>query len=183
MKNDEIIKAAKRVAAAHRRARADRRYLRVMGFLVGKKFLFCDEVPPLPSAKISVADALWAAEHVEPRINEVLPAAVLHFPGSFTDAGDLPHDLAEVVKRLRAGDQEGPSFGGTEFGRLKRWAELSLPDRRLVPLRQKRTSKSFRLSQRACAKLAEQSRLLGITETEYIERLLLGGDQGPNREP
>ena len=56
----------------------DRRFRESMGFLVAKGFLKTNfPVPLLPNKRLRLEDVLWAGTHVEPRILEVLPAAVL----------------------------------------------------------------------------------------------------------
>jgi hypothetical protein len=77
MNKQEILARAKKSAALNERNRKDQRYIKVMGFLVAKGFLYTNRPTPLlPNARIDVEDAIWAGQKVEPRILEVLPAGL-----------------------------------------------------------------------------------------------------------
>ena len=74
------IKKIKEIAQQDKGRRLDPRYLKVMGFLVAKGFLYINKKIHLnPNGHINLKDAIWAGRLVEPRILEVLPAAYERF--------------------------------------------------------------------------------------------------------
>ena len=91
MKRELILK---RIAAAARKdqgLRHDPRYLNTMGFLVAKGFLRMNQpIHLLPNQRLHIEDAIWAGQRLEPRILEVLPAAVSRLPRHF-DFDPLRH--------------------------------------------------------------------------------------------
>jgi hypothetical protein len=71
-----LIEKINKLAQQDKNRRLDPKYLKVMGFLVAKGFLYTDKKIPLnPNEHINLEDAIWAGRFVEPRILEVLPAA------------------------------------------------------------------------------------------------------------
>ena len=75
-----LIKKISKLAQEDKKRRLDPRYLKVMGFLVAKGFLYTNKKIPLnPNEHINLEDAIWAGRFVEPRILEVLPAAYERF--------------------------------------------------------------------------------------------------------
>ena len=80
MNKRAFIKKIKEIAQQDKRRRLDSRYLKVMGFLVAKGFLYTNKKIHLnPNGHINLTDAIWAGRYVEPRILEVLPAAYERF--------------------------------------------------------------------------------------------------------
>jgi len=72
----DFIKKIKKLAQQDEKRRLDPRYLKVMGFLAAKGFLYINKKILLnPNGHINLTDAIWAGRFVEPRILEVLPAA------------------------------------------------------------------------------------------------------------
>lgn len=167
---EQIAKRAKEDAANRR----DPRYLGVMGFLVAKGFLRLNrEIALTPNARIRIEDALWAGENVEPRILEVLPAAVLRLPRHF-DLDPVRHaELAGTVRTIRACEDTGQDFMGIPFGKLKVWAELPLPDKRIKAMGEKKITKTFRLAPEVVERIRELARESECTETEALERQVL----------
>ncbi len=77
MKKEEILKRIVAKAKVDAKMRKEPRFLKVMGFLVAKGFLDVNyPVPRLPNQRLLLEDAIWAGKNVEPRILEVLPAAL-----------------------------------------------------------------------------------------------------------
>ena len=66
----------------------------------------------------------WVVNNVEPRVLEVLPAALIHYPSAFTNAGKLPEKLKEVIEKILANSEEGPSYGDILYRNMKRWADF-----------------------------------------------------------
>lgn len=175
MNKQELLRKIKAKAKIDERNRHDPRFLETCGFLVAKGFLKTNmDVPLLPNKRIRLDDALWAGQHVEPRILEVLPAAVLRLEKHF-DFDPLRYpDLAETIEHLRQGDKKGPEFRGMPFEKLRQWVNFPLPDKRMKKLAEKKILKTFRLDPRAVARLKEMAKKKGVTETELVEGLIVG---------
>ena len=167
---EKITRAAKR----DRQHRRDLRFLTTMGFLVAKGLLRTNQdIPLLPNARIRIDDAIWAGVNVEPRILEVLPAAVLRLQRHFDlDLGRHP-DLADVVARLKRGEKEGPEFLGVAYGKLKVWVDYPLRDGRMKQVLEKKITKTYRLKPEVVAGLKRMSKEQGCSETEALERAVL----------
>ena len=170
MKEDlfkRIVRAAKRDEARRR----DPRYLATMGFLVAKGFLKTNRSILLqPNRKLQIDDAIWAGKNVEPRILEVLPAAVLRLPRHF-DLDPVKHaELFRTVGLLRKADAAREPLWGIPFEKFKVWVRLPLSDRRMKHVTEKKVTKTFRLRPEVIQKLQELARELGCSETEALER-------------
>jgi hypothetical protein len=154
---------------------------RVFGFFVAKGLLIAPHIAPKSSVKLRIADVVNVGLHVEPRIIEVLPAAMLHFPRSFIGYEDMPEKLREALDCIRSGKELGPSLAGIPYKAMLRWANEPLPDKRTRPERDRRITKAFRLKRAALEKLKTDASSAGLTETRYLEELLLGREfQGEN---
>ncbi len=174
MSKENLLKKIKEQAKIDKALRSDRRFIEIMGFLVAKGFLQTNyEVPALPNKRFRIDDALWAGVNVEPRILEVLPAAVLRLEKHF-DLDPVRHEhLAEIVRNLRQHASKGPDFYGISFAKIKLWANLPLKDGRVKTLADKKITKTFRLSPKAATKLADLARQKKCTETEILESKIL----------
>ena len=174
MNREEILKKIAQAAERDRRRRRDPRYLNTMGFLVAKGFLNTNwELPLLPNLRVTMADAIWAGLNVEPRILEVLPAAVLRLPRHFDlDAAKYP-ELYATVEKLKNGEKTGEPLWGIPYEKLKTWVHLPLPDGRVKDVREKKITKTFRLKPAVVTKLREIASRLGCTETEALERSII----------
>jgi hypothetical protein len=174
MNREALIKKIKEKAKTDAKNRRDRRYLETMGFLVAKGFLRTNLQAHLGSNKrLRIADAIWAGENVEPRILEVLPAAVLRL-GKHFDLDPVKHEkLALVIAQLRKRQPDGDDFFGMPYEKVKVWADLPLRDRRVKAVGEKKIMKTFRLDRLAVERLANRARKEKSTETEVLEKLLL----------
>lgn len=151
---------------------------RIFGFFVGKGLLGKEGTEPLPSAKLDINDVIKAGLEIEPRILEVLPAAMLRFPRSFLNWEKMPEKLATVLDCIKKNKNEGPDLGGLPYKDLKRWANCELPDKRTIPAKEKKIPSYFRLRPAAIEALKKRAYREGISEAEVIERLLIR--QNPN---
>lgn len=80
-------------------------------FWLQKVFLQTNlEVALTPNKRLRIDDALWAGQNVEPRILEVLPAAVLRLERHFDLNAAKHKELAGVVMQLRKQQKDGDSF-------------------------------------------------------------------------
>ncbi len=170
-----LLKEIRAKAKEDEKKRRDRRFLDTMGFLVAKGFLQTNfDVLWAPNKRVQIDDAIWAGKNVEPRILEVLPAAVLRLGRHFDLDPERHGDLARVVARLRRGEEQGDAFYGMPYDKMKQWVELPLRDRRVKPLTKKKVVKTFRLDPAAVKCLKNLANDKQCTETEALERLLLG---------
>ena len=144
----------------------------ILSFLAGKRLLIIPSIEPKPSNRISVKRAVRVGLELEPRVIEVLPAAIIHFPRSFVDLDAMPEKLREVVGRIRAGKGSGPSLASIPYTAMKRWADMELTDKRVVPVSHRRVMRSYRFHPDALARLKRIAQLNRTTETEALERLI-----------
>lgn len=149
----------------------------VLAFLSGKRLLLTPSVEPRPSQEISIATALRVGRELEPRVLEVLPAAIIHFPANFTSIDAMPKELRLVVDAINKDRKEGPDFEGILYQAMKRWANIPLPDKRVIPAKEKRQMKAFRLHPDAIRELKKRSKKSGISEAQILDQLLLGAVQ------
>jgi len=170
-----LVQKIKRKAKQDASKRRDPRFLETMGFLVAKGFLRTNlNTPLIPNKRLRIDDAIWAGVNVEPRILEVLPAAVLRLPRHFDLDSNRHPVLAQVVDHLRRGENHGLDFCGTPYDRIKVWANFPLRDRRVKPASKKKRIKTFRLDPTVIQHLKEIANARGCTETEIVEALILG---------
>jgi hypothetical protein len=148
---------------------------KVLGFLVSKGLLIAPHINPVRSAKLRISDAIAVGLNREPRVLEVLPAAILHFPKSFLDHDTMPEKLRETLECIKKGKETGPSLGGIPYAAMMRWANETLPDKRTRPERERKITKAFRLSRIALENLAQAASRAAISETAFIERWLREG--------
>ncbi len=175
MNRKELHKRIVRAAGKDRLRRADPRYLGTMGFLVSKGFLNVNwDLRLLPNRRVRIEDAVWAGKNVEPRILEVLPAAILRLPRHFDlDPANHP-ELYGTVERLRQGDVKGEPLWGIAYEKIRMWVHLPLADGRVKDMREKKITKTFRLRPAVVDKLRELAQQLSCTETEVLERSIVG---------
>lgn len=174
MNKEALLQQIKKKAREDQKKRRDRRFLDTMGLLVAKGFLKTNlALPLLPNKRLRIDDAVWAGIHVEPRILEVLPAAVLRLSKHFDLDPEAHKELARVVDQLRRREENGDAFFGMPFEKIKVWAELPLRDRRVKSVSEKKVVKTFRLDPKGLKRLREEAEKKGCTETEILDRLLL----------
>lgn len=175
MNNDELLKIIKKKENRDIVNRRDPRFLNTMGFLVAKGFLKTNYSLPLtPNRRLVLDDVIWAGQNIEPRILEVLPAAVLRL-GKHFDFNPKKHiELNRVIEQLKKNEKQGDDFFGIPYKKIKIWTEFQLPDKRVKKVTEKKIMKTLRLSPAAQDKLKKTAELRKCTETEVIENFLLG---------
>lgn len=174
MKKEELLKRIVTKAKADARKRKDPRFLNTMGFLVAKGFLGANyPLPRLPNKKLFIEDAVWAGKNLEPRILEVLPAAVLRLGAHFNYNPKTHLELAGVIRALKRDQAKGPEFYGVPYAKIKVWMGLPLADRRTKQPGEKKVPRTFRLAPAAAKKLKELAKNSDCTETEFLERKIL----------
>jgi hypothetical protein len=152
----------------------DKAALNIYGFLVAKGLLLAEGVPKKPMAKLNIREVMRVGLEIEPRVLEVLPAALLHFPRSFTNQKALPDKVAVVIDHIRRGEKVGPDLAGIKYADMRRWANIEMKDNRVVPVDEKRVMKSIRLKKSTLKLLSARAKTAKVTETEMIERLIMG---------
>ena len=172
MKNKELINKAKRLADSQKELRADKRYHKVLGFFVAKKLLVATNINPQPSIKLDIRDVLWVAENIEPRVLEVLPAAILHFPKTFLHLDQLPKELSDTIESIKKGKKDGQDFQGIAYSKMLHWAKKQLEDGRVKPIGKKKITKTYRFSPKVAESLKALSKKQGKSETSILEDLI-----------
>ena len=139
----------------------DSRSLAVLSRLSAEGLVF-SEGPVVPSREpVPLTDALDVA-HWEPRLMEALPALVLTRPGAFTRPLGMPADLAEVVKKLRAGSSA--DFRGHRGAAVRGWVKrLARGTSRLF---------TFRLTEADQEVLLTLEDELGLSGTDVVRHAL-----------
>ena len=167
---DDITKEKLAAALKKREEKfKDRRYLSVMSFLCAKGLLHADNIKILRGNQVKIKDALWVAENVEPRVLEVLPAAVLHFPRAFSDYGKMPKEVKDVVTAMKNQGIEGPNLRWVNFQTLKRWGDFATSDRRVRPLSEKRLARTFRLRKETIDQIKKIAQEASVSEGAVID--------------
>lgn len=147
---------------------------RILGFFIDKGLLISPNMKPLFSMRISIEDVLWVAENIEPRILEILPAAIIRFPRSFLGIDKIPNELKSIIDQIRLRRDISGTYNGIELEKMAFWADFDLPDRRTKPLRDRKIPRTFRLSSEAAGKLKNFADRQQVTETAILENLIQG---------
>ena len=151
----------------------DPRTRRVLGFLIGKGLLWTNRKLDPFHGKIPIEDALWVAENAEPRVYEVLPAAMVHFPKTFIGKRAIPAELRELLRDIAKG--RAPKLAewkGIPAKNMMRWANRSLKDKRTKPIEKLKINKTFRLSQGTVEKMQDLARARGSSVAGFLEKLI-----------
>ena len=154
MKTNAVLKKIKAKAAQNEVNRKDIRFQKTMGILKAKGLLRTNlKIPAWTGAKVDLEDALWVGRNVEPRVLEVLPAALIHYPANFIGVEDTPKAIQILLKAIRNDVKDGPDFEGMDYAKMKYWANIQLKDKRTKPAKELRQPKTFRLKADTIAKL------------------------------
>ena len=145
MNKKALIKKINKLAQQDKKRRRDPRYLKVMGFLVAKGFLYTNKKIPLnPNEHINLKDAIWAGRFVEPRILEVLPAAYERFKKHFSGDADTIEKLEQIIDNIKQKNNQRIEFYGISIEKIKPWFFIRLRDGRSKSLDKRKVSKTFR---------------------------------------
>jgi hypothetical protein len=170
---ERLLNRIRKRAQADAKLRLDPRYLTTMGFLVAKGFLKANRpLPALPNQRLRIEDALWAGKNVEPRILEVLPAAVLRLGRHFDLDPEQHPELARVIHQLKTFAVKGDDFLGMPFAKIKVWADFPLRDKRVKASREKKIVRTYRFSPAVLDLLKKKAQAENCTETEILEKLV-----------
>ena len=125
------IKKIKEIAQQDKRRRLDSRYLKVMGFLVAKGFLYINKKIHLnPNGHINLKDAIWAGRFVEPRILEVLPAAYERFKRHFSGDAETVEKLEQIIDMIKQKSDHKIEFYEISIEKIRPWFFIRLRDGR-----------------------------------------------------
>jgi hypothetical protein len=173
MTNDyELIKAkAKLLRDKAEEIRRSPSYVRVIGVLSGLGFLVAPGIRKLANSKVTIEEAMSIGLAVEPRVLEVLPAAMLSFPRSFMHLEKAPQELIEVTQALRLG-KRGNDFFGVPFQKIVEAANHPIKNRKRKVLDERRISRTFRFSQQSLNALTLRAKESGLSQTAYLEKLV-----------
>ncbi len=172
-KNDkQLIQSLRSQVARTEEIRNTPAVRRVFGFLSSIGLLRTPENHEgRKSTKLSLRDVLKAGK-VEPRVFEVLPAAMYAYPKSFLHQETLPEELQIIIKALHAGEERTTSYGGITYKEMKRWMHFQLPDKRTKPLGKKRILRTFSLPPHTCETISEIAKSEGISQADVIVRAI-----------
>ena len=145
---------------------------KILGFFVGKGLLTDPNVKPCSSAVLDLRHVLKAADEVEPRILEVLPAALLHFPRAFKNKKALPEEFIKLLKAIERGEDLSILYKGIRYRDMKRWANRQLKDKRTKPVSEKRIKRAYRLHPETIKLLRDISVFQKTSDTEILESLV-----------
>jgi hypothetical protein len=138
----------------------------VIGRLVHAGLLETNQAVLSHPDPIRVADALWVGQ-VEPRVLELLPAALVKAPNMFVDTAALPPDLEACVAALRRSVLP-PDFRGMPGAKVFRWL-LRVGRKNKLPSR----LKSFRFQAHEQRVLESLSAELKLSETDVLRLALV----------
>lgn len=176
MKKKQLLEQIKKAAQKDEQNRKNIKYKRAMAFLTRKGFLKTNvNFHKYYLAKINVMDLLWAGKNVEPRILEVLPAAIARLPKAIKFIGQHKEGYALnlVVEDLKLNKKTGHDFLNIPYNKMRIWMDLHLNDHRTKTINQKKILKTFRLSPQTIQKLEELKVKNGIsTDAKLIEYLV-----------
>jgi hypothetical protein len=172
--NKKVLKRIIELAKKDAKNRLDFRFIDVMSFLTSKGFLKTNlNIPLRPNKRININDAIWAGKNVEPRILEVLPAAVLRLEKHFDLNPELHPELYKIILQLKNNANTGDDFYHVPFVKLKYWVDFPLLDKRTKILSKKKILKTFRLSPEVVKTIKRLAQELGLTEVQLVERKIM----------
>lgn len=172
-KMKKYLKEFKKAAKRDQDLRKDPRYIRTMALLTAKGFLLANtKFPHIPNIRIQINDAIWAGRKLEPRILEVLPAAVLRMAKHFDFDPVCHYELAKTLRDLKKKRKDGNEFEGVPYRKLKVWVDFELKDGRVKTQKEKRVLKTYRLKPETIEKLERLGRKSNKNITAVIEDLV-----------
>ena len=82
----------------------------------------------------------------------------------------MPEKLRLVLECIKKNKDVGPDLAGLPYKDLKRWANIELPDKRSIPINERRVRTNWRLKPATLAQNKRRAIEKNIDETEVIER-------------
>jgi len=159
--------------ARHVKLQNSDRYQNILCFLYSKGLIVLTKTPRIiRNRKISISDILWAGKY-EPRILEVFPAAYIHFTSKFTDTKKIPKELKLIIYQIKNNEAKGNDYKGIEYRAMKRWCNVTLNDKRSMPVSSQKILRSFKFSKEVIDKLEKLAAISGETKTQIIESLVM----------
>jgi hypothetical protein len=173
MNKEDVIEKINKLAQQDKKRSLDPRYLKVMGFLVAKGFLYTNKKIPLnPNGHIHLKEAIWAGRFVEPRILEVLPAAYERFKKHFSGDAETIEKLDQIIDGIKQKSNHKIEFYGISIEKTTPWFFIQLRDKRSKSFDKRKVSKTFRFKPETVTILKNLKEQSGQSETEIIEKLI-----------
>lgn len=172
MQFDTLLERAKELFEKEEKQRGTARVRRVMTFFVEIGLLDTNWLKPLKANVLKIEDVLWVAKNIEPRVLEVFPAALIHYPKSFLGLDKLPLELRKIIDNIRLGRAVDGMYKGIEIKKMAFWANFQLPDKRTKPLNEQRVMKTFRFKPTTVLKIKQAAAKKGVSETALLESLV-----------
>ncbi len=97
--------------------RRTERFGKVLDILAHARLLKTNYHKPKKPTPINVVDFIWAGEF-EPRIWEVLPAAIIHFPELFLGKNK---EFDQIILAIKNKKDDGPDYQFIKFDDMKKW--------------------------------------------------------------
>jgi hypothetical protein len=118
----KYLEKIKKVSQRNSELRADPRFQTTMSLLVEKKLLMSNQTFfRWNTAKLKLADAIWAGQTLEPRILEVLPAAFAQFEDCFEYTDEEATELRNIISHFQGNKDRGPEFRGISYEKMRKW--------------------------------------------------------------
>jgi hypothetical protein len=173
LNKNELIKKALKLAEQDKKRRLDPRYLKVMGFLVAKGFLYTNKKISLKANEyIHLNDAIWAGRFVEPRILEVLPAAYERYKKHFSGDTATIEKIERTIDGIKQKNSQKIEFYGISIEKIMPWFFIRLRDKRSKSFDKRKVSKTFRFKPETVDILKSLKEQTGQSETEILEKLV-----------
>lgn len=151
----------------------DPRATKTLGFLVAKGLLWTNQDLKPYLGKLKITDVLWTAQNVEPRVYEVLPAAMIHFPKTFIGTVHLPNQIQVIIENIKKNHfNPTDQWMGFPLKKMAKWANQPLKDKRTVRLSEKKKNKTFSFSPMAEKTLKAKAKTANLTQTDFLEQLI-----------
>lgn len=163
---NNVVERAKIKAARAKELRKDARFIRAIEWLSFLGLLRTNYAKPR-RCKIKLQDLLFAA-HIEPRVNELLPALLIELRDLLPFSTQrLPKDLHAVIEAF-ANEQALPPYKGASPRKYTEWLgtpAMKLAYKRLHPRSQPRLRKD---SAKHFSELIRRRRIeLGFTQVDF----------------
>lgn len=172
MKNKDLINKAVALTRKLEELREDGRVRDVLGFLHLKNLLVSTVKYEFNGKKISIIDALFVGEHFEPRVLEVLPAAILKFPSAWKNLNRMPEDLVDLLKAICSGEEARGDFRGIAYKNILKWCHANSCDRRTVPTNKYRVTLSLRLTRDLLKRVKDKASNRGVSVTSLVQEAI-----------
>ena len=92
---------------------------------------------------------------------------------AFIGTRNMPLELENLLRDLGNGrDTELRMWKGIPIGKIRKWANKMLGDRRVTPIKDRKRNKTFRISPAAIDRIRVLARDRQMSETDVLESLI-----------